>query len=514
MSNRNLLSAILFSAFAMITSLVPLPASAQDQSINNQFFQPQVPQPQGFCGYCHILTYPKVINKSYETWQKGKHNKVGCVECHYTTFSSVAPSQLSEPATMEKSAHIPETPPLYFSHVALGGETINNIPQISDAGCMTAACHGKPEDPFRTKKIKFTEKVPFVHEPHLLKKNQIEGMQVNCTTCHQHETDMRHFQVLEATCHLCHFGNSKFNEGRARCELCHELPLKPVQKEEDPDKKPITHQMLKEAKVSCNSCHLDLLQGSVETKVTPYYEGQVIKTALFIGQRLKDENCLNCHDRTEYLKKARDKKEMHERHVNVKNARCFDCHRPILHRNTKIHQPMPDDCRACHTEPHRFQSLLVSGAGREDIPNMPDPMFNARTNCLGCHLEKGRTTRGQIVMKASSKTCIQCHTQDYEKMFDLWKRELDREIKKAQMLEKEAMVALAKQGASMTQDKLNDANQWLKAGRENLEIVQFGNGIHNSKYAMAILDRAELSFRDAVALLEGKDMSSTAVQEE
>jgi hypothetical protein len=99
-------------------------------------------------------------------------------------------------------------------------------------------------------------------------------------------------------------------------------------------------------------------------------------------------------------------------------------------------------------------------------------------------------------------------------MFELWKRELNREIKKVQMLEKEATKALARHGASMTQNKLNDVTQWLKEGREDLGIVQFGNGIHNSKYAMALLDRAVSNFRDAVGLLEGKDISETTVQEE
>ena len=82
------------------------------------------------------------------------------------------------------------------------------------------------------------------------------------------------------------------------------------------------------------------------------------------------------------------------------------------------------------------------------------------------------------------------------------------------MLEKEAVEALAKQGTSMTQSKLNEVNQWLKEGRENLGIVQYGNGIHNAKYAMAILDRAVFSFRGALVLLEGKDTGSLAVQEE
>ncbi len=40
-------------------------------------------QSQFFCGYCHVLTYPKVIKKAYYSWKAGKHNNVTCEECHH-----------------------------------------------------------------------------------------------------------------------------------------------------------------------------------------------------------------------------------------------------------------------------------------------------------------------------------------------------------------------------------------------------------------------------------------------
>ena len=35
--------------------------------VNNQFF----------CGYCHVLSYPKVIKKAYLSWKGGKHKDIG-----------------------------------------------------------------------------------------------------------------------------------------------------------------------------------------------------------------------------------------------------------------------------------------------------------------------------------------------------------------------------------------------------------------------------------------------------
>ncbi len=44
-----------------------------DNRMNSQFF----------CGYCHVLTYPKVIKKAYNSWKQDKHKDVPCIDCHY-----------------------------------------------------------------------------------------------------------------------------------------------------------------------------------------------------------------------------------------------------------------------------------------------------------------------------------------------------------------------------------------------------------------------------------------------
>ncbi len=258
---RKLIMIFRILAITTMAFLVPLDTvlgQQQEMPLKMELPPADIPQPQMFCGYCHILTYPGVVQKGYELWKKAKHNKFGCVECHYP------PREVQEisppvPATEVKPSHIPKKPPERFSYLQIGGETIKTRPRIIDASCMTAACHGKPDDKFKTKKIKFTEKVLFVHEPHLDTKKQIEGQQLNCTSCHQHESDKKKFEVTKASCHLCHFSNVRFNQDRGRCELCHELPKKPIQTSGE---KPITHQMLKEAKVTCASCHMDVIQSA------------------------------------------------------------------------------------------------------------------------------------------------------------------------------------------------------------------------------------------------------------
>jgi len=498
-----------------VVAILFLPALAlsadQKMQLVTELPQPEIPQPQLFCGYCHILTYPGVVQKGYELWKKGKHNKYGCVECHYPPQGTEDLSKTSGPGTATISAHISKKPPERFSYLKLGGETIRTRPRISDASCMTANCHGKPDDKFKTKKIKFTEKVSFIHQPHLEKKNQIEGQQVNCTSCHQHQTDKKKFEVSKASCHLCHFKNVRFNQDRGQCNLCHELPQKPIQTSGE---KPITHQMLQEAKVSCASCHIELIQAAGGGRYEAYFESGELKTALVMGAgRIKKENCLACHDQAKALKEDRNKKLMHQKHVTVKNARCLDCHQPILHTkadlnqpimaayaNSDLNQPKLPGCAACHPEPHRFQRLLAAGSKRKGVSKTPDFMYKVRTNCLGCHVEKKFTAKGQMIMKASAKTCVRCHTKDHKTMLKDWKTELADEIKYSKEIEQEALAALAK--AKLPEPKLAEAKKMLKEGQENLNIVKFGNGVHNKKYSIMLIDAAITRFEDMIDYLE------------
>ncbi len=499
------------AAVAILFLSGPALSADQKAQVLAELPQADIPQPQLFCGYCHILTYPDVVQKSYELWKKSKHKEFGCVECHYPPIGTAGLGKTSGSSPATVSTHIPQKSPERFSYIKLGGETIRTRPKISDANCMTANCHGKPDDKFKTKKIKFTEKVLFVHKPHLEKKNQIEGQQVNCTSCHQHETDAKKFEVSKATCHLCHFKNVRFNQDRGKCTQCHELPTKPIQTSGE---KPITHKMLQDAKVLCAGCHIELIQAAGGGQYEALFEGGELKTALVLNAgQIKKENCLACHDRAEALKEDGNKKLMHQKHVTIKNARCLDCHQPILHTKSDLNQPVMaayagsdlnqprlPGCAACHSEPHRYQRLLAAGSKRPGVSRTPDFMFKVRTNCLGCHIEKEFNAKGQMIMKASAKTCVRCHTKDHKKMLKDWKTELADEIEYSKEIEQEALVALAK--ARLPEPKLAEARKMLNQGRENLNIVKFGNGVHNKKYSIMLIDAAITHFEDMIEYLE------------
>jgi formate-dependent nitrite reductase cytochrome c552 subunit len=125
-------------------------------------------------------------------------------------------------------------------------------------------------------------------------------------------------------------------------------------------------------------------------------------------------------------------------------------------------------------------------------------MYKARTNCLGCHLEQKFTEKGQRVLIASGKACVRCHTKDHNKMLKDWKTELAKEIKYTKEVEQQALKALAKHKPKLTKEKLAEFREMLKQGRADLSIVQFGNGVHNKKYSMMLLDAALTNFEDVI----------------
>jgi len=494
---------LFFIGIQIFVSIVA--AAAKDIQNKNNLPPPIPPKPQFFCGYCHIITYPGLVQKSFELWKKDKHKEIGCVACHY-------PPGTKENQILTKN-HIPAVAPDRFSYLSLGGETIKTRPRIVDASCMTAACHGKPDDKFKTKKIKFTEKVTFVHTSHLDLEKQIEGQKLQCTSCHQHETNQKKFEVTKASCHQCHFTKAKFNQDRGKCILCHELPKKPIQTSGE---KPITHEILQKAGVSCESCHIDMIQASGGGKVDVYFEKDVVQTAITLGDdTIKKGNCRSCHDQPDQLKEDMNKKLMHEKHVTVKNARCFDCHKPITHAKSgtpatkkepngklSLTSTIQAGCTACHQEPHQFQIRLARGEKQKDVLDAIDPMYKVRTNCFGCHNEFKSTGNGQMVLGASGKTCVKCHTKDHEKMFQDWKAELKKEVEYSREIQAEAIEILYQAESKLSQTQVKDAKAMMKHGQDYMNMVIYGNGVHNKKYSIMLIDAAISSFEDVMDFVE------------
>ncbi len=482
---KNMLLTFIVAVFILSTAAV-------DSSAEIRFLRDNPTEStEFFCGYCHILSYPKVIKKAHASWKEGKHKDVPCIQCHYPPeeLEKTIPGHKRIPgdkaaakrlrSDMEYMQTELEVLSRLVTILNMDKSTVQRRPRVDDRNCTTKKCHGSPKDNYMDKKIPLAKKkVIFTHKAHFDKKKWVKGDVMHCTTCHKQTTDKKHFETSRQDCNLCHFASVKnMNEKLSKCEICHKVPTKPLQKQKkegepvDPDKKPITHKTLEEAKVPCASCHLHLVKGNGATE---------------------PEKCLECHDNVKSVMSKADNQElMHEKHVADQTARCLSCHTPIEHKKPKNATAFLDDsrtnCQACHPDHHIYQKALLIGKGFGDIPNTPALMSGVTTNCLGCHVKKGHK-KGEDVKVASHDACVSCHTKRHEAMLKEWKEKIKTELDDLAEVEKEAIAAIEAAKKKGNSSKVQKAEALLKEGQDVVNIVRYGNGVHNKKYAVTIID--------------------------
>jgi nitrate/TMAO reductase-like tetraheme cytochrome c subunit len=437
-----------------------------------------------FCGSCHIMT------TYYDSWKKSKHGEEGiaCVECHY------APGEKRTLKAKFKGLG------QLFSYLSVGDTEVRTPTIVSDLSCITSKCHpkggNKKEGEYWAKTISFTEYekddkskavVSITHKAHYDQKTWIAGQELHCSTCHRHETGVKHIEVSQDICSLCHFKNTTLNEGRAKCSFCHTVPEKPFKKAEKPADNSVTHKVLEERKVSCAGCHLHL----------------------FFGKGLvKKEKCFHCHKKEErIIKEAANVKLMHEKHIAAQTAHCFNCHEPIKHKKDIEAFTYADaallNCSQCHAEPHLYQRLLLSGEGGKG-QEQPYPIQHhvLKTNCTACHVKDAFDGKGRKIKGADAQTCVDCHTEKEGKLIAKWKEDLADIMEETREIEKETIAAIDAAKGKVSEQIIGKAMALLKDGQENIRIVNAGGGVHNKKYAVLLLDIAVEKFDDAVAELQ------------
>ena len=127
----------------------------------------------------------------------------------------------------------------------------------------------------------------------------------------------------------------------------------------------------------------------------------------------------------------------------------------------------------------------------------PAMMFEVKTSCMGCHMAEIEL-KGEKTLHGSAKACAACHTPKHEGMVDEWKKKIEEELKYALKLEKEAIDAIEKAEGKVGKERLEEVMLMLKEGQENMNIVQYGGGVHNQKYSVMLLDAAMNNFEDAL----------------
>ena len=462
-----------------------------------------------FCGgSCHTMTEQFVAwkNNSHHASKSKDGSQAECVDCHF-----LPGEKHGFKAKMEGLRHLAAY--LYDKEAPLPIR-----PVIKDGACLQSGCHAV--DKFQDKEIQFTEKVRFKHKAHFGDK-ALKDQKLTCDTCHFKVTAEKHFEVPKDICFLCHLKLEKptldvaaveqvtigekavekisftkrpsidFNQGASKCDICHTIPTRSLQGQlsaDDSRVKAITHQTIKESGVACEGCHFEVVKGHGEINT-----GNVVSNG-----------CLKCHNRSdELLAKSGDGPLMHDAHIATPRADCFDCHGVIEHKNRTDHLDfVREDCTLCHQDQHKYQKMLLAGIPvNEGINATPHLMFKVNTNCMGCHLKKD-LNKGHAVRTGAPETCAACHTPEHKKMLSDWRKQVGNEIKAARELELEAQEALsAARLAGADPEKLQQAKEMIAAGQKYLEIVRIGNGVHNKKYAITILDEAFINFEDTIDLL-------------
>jgi len=450
------------------------------------------------------------MTEQYEAWKTNYHHagnnpdgmQADCIDCHF-----LPGEKYSLKAKYEGLRHLAAY--LYDPDAPLPIR-----PVIKDGACLQSGCHDR--DKLAQVEIQFTEKVRFKHEVHFSDK-ALNGHQITCDSCHFKVTKDKHFEVPEDICFLCHLKLERptldkavmgdgdtpkidfasrpsidFNQGASRCDICHTIPTRSLQSQlrvgdESLTRKPITHQTIQDSEVACESCHFEVVKGGGEVNT-----GNVVSNG-----------CLTCHNRSQtLLATSGDRDYMHDKHIPDK-ADCFDCHGVIEHQNRTDHLDfVREDCQLCHVDQHKYQKLLLAGIPvNGETLGTPHLMYEVNTNCMGCHLKK-TLRNGHDVRTASGDTCAACHTEEHRKMLRKWEKTLDGEIADAVDLETETRELMAELINSLDEEQISRAESMIAEGKELLDIVRVGNGVHNKKYAINILDGAFGKFEDTIELLE------------
>jgi formate-dependent nitrite reductase cytochrome c552 subunit len=105
------------------------------------------------------------------------------------------------------------------------------------------------------------------------------------------------------------------------------------------------------------------------------------------------------------------------------------------------------------------------------------------------------------VLAGSGKSCAACHTEKHEGMPKQWMDDLKKNYEETKEVEKELLATIKKAEDDKLAAKVAEAKAMLKKGREFLQIVEFGGGVHNQKYSVMLLDEAFGNFADAIDLL-------------
>lgn len=403
-----------------------------------------------FCKICHYMV------PYYTAWKTSSHNMVPCVECHY-------------PPSVEKELKgkikaLTSVVQYFTGTYGKGRPWV----EISDNSCLREGCHNRR---LLSGRANFG-RILFDHTPHLTEMRR--GKKLKCTSCHSQIVQREHMTVTNTTCFLCHFKNVEGEKPLGGCPSCHGAPTSVIEfKGVKFDHKEVT-----KLGVDCIKCHINVVQG----------QGEISK-----------ERCFSCHTEPERLNKYQDVFLMHEYHVSLHKVDCLRCHEEIKHKIMEMTKSIDLECGLCHPDHHLAQKELFLGMGGKGVEENPDPMFLTQVSCTGCHTQhKGDNFKGKTAY-ANEAACMSCHGTKYSRILGQWKektRQILSVILPSLESSKKELISTKKRGESFL-----EAEGLVREAEENINLVKEGKGVHNIKYSIQLLEKANENLGEAMRVI-------------
>lgn len=417
-----------------------------------------------FCNSCHIM------NIYYDNWKTSSHSDVSCLDCHLKPgLAGYAKGKINGLSQA--------------IDCLVGRVGTKPNAKVEDESCLRSECHNTEQ--LVSREIDFLD-LKFTHAKHISK--VVDGINMQCSTCHGHFEGKEHFEVNTEVCFTCHFLKSDENESRlvqTTCISCHEVPDKNIKR----GLVSINHKEFVSYKASCEeSCHKKQIE---QVSTVP------------------DTACLSCHSfrkgmeeqghesqETHGTQDLSYSQQLHDVHTGDEKVECFDCHGNITHETSEV-GPLSAmiDCESCHSDTHNVQFSIYTAQPNQEQHKGSDrvlsPMFLTHVECTGCHVERTQTKAGVLdsfgkVAKAVPAACDKCHGDGTGKQYiSFWQKQTKKLHGQATELanQLEERSKLEADGSSAKR---------LKEAREILNAVSSDGswGVHNFKYTEEMLRKA------------------------
>ncbi|MFQ6039773.1 MAG: NapC/NirT family cytochrome c [Candidatus Poribacteria bacterium] len=416
-----------------------------------------------FCKSCHFM------EEYYNSWKNSKHGKEGisCLECHY-------PPGI-EATVVSKMRSISQVVS-YFTRTE--GKP---WAEIDDKSCLRPGCHNKQ---LIEGAERFTGKNPrvivsFNHRSHLTQLRR--GKQLRCVSCHSQIVQGEHITVTESTCFLCHFKDvPEETKTISDCLLCHGAPMETIEVAGIK----FEHKSILERGVDCKKCHLNAVTG----------DGTVPR-----------QRCWSCHmsqERLQYYDKMEPQQRslfVHNHHITEHSIECYQCHLEIQHEDKDKNRKEPPsiECRGCHPDHHKAQIDLYAGGAENST--ITDPMFKVHVNCEGCHIKHEDFGVKGVTKVAKPAACASCHGVEYHDLYDEWVAGANRLIK--QLTPASELVASEISRIEKRGGNIDEAQKLYENASRNIDLIRYGEGVHNVRYSQKLLDEAYENLREAMKSL-------------